>query len=410
MTEDLSGARVYTAGLLLPEPGGATVPDGAVLVRDGVIATAGPAREVCAAAGDDVPVTAFPDSTLLPGLIDTHVHLVFDASPDPVSALRAADDRTLLLAMARRAGQLLDSGVTTARDLGDRGQLGAVLREAVAARVVPGPRLLTSGAPLTVTGGHCWYLGGQADSEQEIRRVVRANLAAGASWVKVMASGGTFTPGGPPPWSSQFSRSELAVAVAEARRFGRRVAVHAHGTQAVEDALSVGVDTLEHCSFATSEGAATDPRAAELAPLLARSGTAVCPTLSGALYDARQGSAMKKVVDRVLELVLRLHRQGVSLIAGTDAGMPGSRFDRFGEGLEWFGHAGLSTTAVLETATVNAAAALGLSDRTGRIAPGLDADLLVVDGDPHTDLSVLRRPRFVVAQGRPHLPAGRVIR
>ncbi|MEU4173862.1 amidohydrolase family protein [Streptomyces sp. NPDC026589] len=406
MTPPPGAARLYTAALLLTEPGAEPVRNGAVLVRDGVVAAAGPAARLRAEAGAGVPVREFPGGTLLPGLIDTHVHLVFDAGPDPVAALRAADDRTLLLAMAGRARRLLDAGVTTARDLGDRGQLGAVLRDAVERGTVPGPRLLTSGSPVTVSGGHCWYLGGQADSEGEIRRVVRENFAAGAAWVKIMASGGTFTPTGPPPHSSQFSRAELAAAVSEARRFGRRVAVHAHGTQAIEDAVAVGVDTLEHCSFATLEGPATDPESERLLPALAEAGVAVCPTLSGALYDTAADHG-EEVIDRVLDLVARTHRHGVPLIAGTDAGMPGSRFDRFGEGVEWFAHAGLSTVEALRTATVNAADALGLTHRTGRLLPGLDADLLVVDGDPRADLRVLRRPRLVVAQGRPHVPAGR---
>ncbi|MFE7675755.1 amidohydrolase family protein [Streptomyces albidoflavus] len=340
----------------------------------------------------------------MPGFIDAHAHLVFDASPEPVAALRAADDRSVLLAMAGRAGALLDAGVTTVRDLGDRSYLSLALRDAVADGTLAGPRILTAGPPLTITGGHCWFLGGEADGEEEVRRAARARLRAGTDWIKVMATGGTFTPGGPPPWRSQYGLPELTAAAEEAHRFGRRAAAHVHGTAGIEDAVAAGFDTLEHCSFSTGAGVATDRDAARrLADRLAARDTAVCPTLSGGLRD-KLPDLGEELVQRVLDQIGLLHRHRVRVIAGTDAGMPGSGFGRFAEGLDWFAEAGLSTAEVLESATTGAAHALGLADRTGRIAPGLDADLLVVDDDPRTSPATLRTPHAVFARGLLHRP------
>ncbi|MFF3956760.1 amidohydrolase family protein [Streptomyces sp. NPDC001890] len=404
MTPPPSTDRILLAALLLPGPRGEAVRDAAVVVRDGLVADAGPREEVLARADDRAPVLDFATRTLLPGLVDSHVHLVFDASPEPVAALRAADDHSVLLAAAGRARALLDAGVTTVRDLGDRSFLTLALRDAVADGTLAGPRILTAGPPLTITGGHCWFLGGEADGEDGVRRAARARLRAGTDWIKVMATGGTFTPGGPPPWRSQYGLPELTAAADEAHRFGRRAAAHVHGTAGIEDAVAAGFDTLEHCSFSTGAGVATDRDAARrLADRLAERDIAVCPTLSGGLRD-KLPDLGEELVWRVLDQVGLLHRHGVRVIAGTDAGMPGSDFGRFAEGLEWFAEAGLSTAEVLESATVGAAHALGLADRTGRIAPGLDADLLVVDDDPRTSLHTLRRPHAVFARGRLHVP------
>ena len=397
---------LVTAGLVLPTGAGQPIADGAVLVRDGRIAAVGTTGELGPAAGPATPRWDFPTGTILPGLIDCHVHLVFDAGDDPVTALRATGDEALLLQMAGHARELLDVGVTTVRDLGDRNGLAIRLREAVAGGVLPGPRILTAGAPITVTGGHCWYLGGQADGDDTIRRVLRRNLQQGADLVKVMVTGGMITPAGPPQWEPQFSTAEIALVVAEAHRFGRRVAAHAHGVAGIRAAVEAGVDTLEHASFTSAEGLATAAPAArdELIDRIAARGIAVCPTLNGGIGD-RVTRIGTDGLRRLLDLVGEEHRRGVRLVVGTDAGIPGSRFDLYPQALPWYAKAGLSNADVLDAATTGAAQALGVDGLTGSLAPGLAADLLVVDGNPLLDLAALAEPRLVLAAGRPHLPS-----
>ncbi|ATL26227.1 amidohydrolase family protein [Streptomyces formicae] len=398
--------RIYAAGLLLHGPADrAALADGAVRVAGATITDVGPRDEVIARAAPGTEVTHFPDGTLLPGLIDAHVHLAFDDhSDDPVGALRASGAPALALNAAGAARRLLDGGVTTVRDLGDRDGVGVALRDSVRDGVLPGPRILAAGAPVTVRGGHCWFLGGEATGADGVREVVRANLAAGADLIKVMATGGTLTPGGPAPAEPQFTVAELTVAVREAHAAGARVAAHVHGVAGVEVALAAGVDTLEHCSFISADGPAAGPEhRPDVIDRIAEAGTFVCPTYSGSLDRA----AASIGIDRLrpwLDVVLRQHERGVRLIAGTDAGIPGAGFDEYAVGLSWFVRAGLPAPTVVEMATSRAAEALGLADVTGTLAPGRDADLLVVTGDPRQDVAVLGAPGLVVARGREHLP------
>lgn len=407
-------ARIITADRVLPGPAGEVVEDAAVLFGDGVIEAVGPVREIVARAPGDAVRTDFPGASVLPGLIDCHVHLVFDAGEDPLGSLSGWHDQDLLLAMAGRARRLLDSGVTTARDLGDRGHLAARLRDAIETGHVPGPRLLTAGAPITVTGGHCWVLGGQADGVEGVRAQARRTLRDGADLIKIMVSGGTLTAGGPPNWQPQFTAEEIRTVVCEARRFGRPVSAHAHSTEGIAAAVAAGVDTIEHCTFTDppKEGDGADgradrvrvPAAVDLVRHIAERGIAVCPTLHGGINDLLH-LVDQDELGRLLRQINDHHAAGVRLIAGTDAGVPGAGFGRYAESLDWFTRAGLPHEDVLRIATVDSARAIGLGERTGRIATGLDADLLVVAGDPRENLAVLRRPKTVVSRGRWHVPS-----
>ncbi|MFB6557301.1 amidohydrolase family protein [Streptomyces sp. NPDC056400] len=391
---------VVSAGRMVTGPGGQVLADGAVLYDGGLIAAAGPRTEVEAQAGPGVPRLAFPGGTLLPGLIDSHVHLVLDAGPDPVAGLQAASDAELYAAMADRAGRLLATGVTTARDLGDRGGLAVRLRDEIAAGRVPGPRLLSAGTPLTVPGGHCWFMGGEVEGADAIREAVRRNAAAGADLIKVMATGGGVTKGGPPVWQAQFTPAELALIVAEARSFGLPVAAHAHGTEGIVAAVAAGVDSIEHCTWTGRSG--FDVRE-DVVDAIAARGIAVCPAASP---DWR-GFAERFGRERAEEMFGRIRwmaERGVRLLPGTDAGISRAVFDDFVSSLEFFEHIGLDPAEIVDLATTGAARAVGIGGDTGRLAAGFRADLLVVDGDPLTDLAALRSVRLVVAGGRPVSP------
>jgi imidazolonepropionase-like amidohydrolase len=389
---------VLTAGLVLTGRGAIT--GGAVSVAGGVITGVGPADRVLAEVPAGTTRLDFPASTILPGLIDAHVHLAFDASDDPVAALSLVDDDELYAGMAERARRLLAVGVTTVRDLGDRGHLAIRLRDEIAAGLRPGPRILTAGTPVTTAGGHCGFLGGETRGHADIRRLARANLAAGADLLKIMVTGGHLTATGPRLWESQFGAEEIAIVVAEAHRAGRPVAAHAHGVEGIAAAVAAGVDTIEHCTFARTGGQAAgpDPRP-ELLEAMARQGIVVCPTVSGAFTEvaAKAGEAVLKPWLDLIRLELD---HGIRVIAGTDAGVARARVDRYTEGLEWLARAGLTNTEILDMATTSAAEALGLGAETGRLAAGHRADLIVVPGDPRDDLAVLHNPQLTIAAGR----------
>lgn len=388
------------AGQVLTGPEGARTPDGAVLVRGDRIVAVGPREQVEAQAPAGALRVSRPEGTLLPGLIDAHVHLCFDAGPDPVTSLRDTGDTDLLLAMADRATRLLATGVTTVRDLGDRGGLALRLRDAVASGAVRGPRIVAAGAPLTPPGGHCWFLGGEVAGEAAIRERVRRNAEDGADVIKVMATGGGLTRGGPAIWESQFTAAELRVVVEEARAHGLPVAAHAHGADGIEAAVAAGVDTLEHCTWMGKGG--FDVREQVVADIASR-GIRVCTAAS----PGWRAFAERFGQERAEELFARvrwMHEQGVRLISGTDAGVPGAVFDDLVSSLGFFRHLGLSPAQVLDMATTEAAAALGLGDETGMLAPGRRADLLLVDGDPLSDVEALREVLLVMADGRPATP------
>ncbi|WP_323178090.1 amidohydrolase family protein [Streptomyces sp. NBC_00847] len=392
---------LITAGRILLGPSSTHIDDGAVLVSGDTVVAAGARNDVLAHAEPGCQVMEFPDATVLPGLIDCHVHLAFDAGPDPVTTLTDSDDATLLLGMAGRAQQLLDAGITTARDLGDRGGLSVRLRDAIGEGTVAGPRILAATAPLTTPKGHCWFLGGEVKGEKEIRHKVRQNAEEGADVIKVMATGGGLTRGGPSIWQPQFTTEELAGVVEEAHRFGLPVAAHAHGVQGIAAAITAGVDTIEHCSWMTEDGT-SDLREDLLAQIIAKQ-IHVCL----ANHPNWRAFADRVGPEKAAELFAptrRMAESGVQLVAGTDAGIPRAFFGGLTSSLEFLEHLGVSRHRIIDMATVNAASALRLSDQTGRLAAGCRADILVVDGDPLASLDALRAVRLVLAGGRVHIP------
>ncbi len=339
------------------------------------------------------------DVTLLPGLIDTHLHLGFDAGPDPVQAMISADDATLLDGMQRAAARALAAGVTTVRDLGDRSFLAIALRERLRAGGERGPEILSSGPPLTISGGHCDFMGGVVRGQGEIRRTVREHVERGVDVIKVMASGGLLT-GGSDPLQPQFSCEELAAAVDEAHRGGRTVTVHAHSAKAIEYAVEAGVDGIEHASFFVDGGVDADPR---LVDLIASRGIAVCPCPPPPLESAPVAlpPTIAALLGEMIEVRQHLYRAGVRIVMGTDAGISlGHPHDLLPYAVESLGSLlGASNIDALRAATSVAADVCGVGDRKGRLRAGMDADIVAVAGNPIADVTAVRDVRAVVRAG-----------
>lgn len=391
---------VYTAPNVRTHSVQGTIKDGSVVVDDltGTIAWVGPTIDV-PLEYDSAPHRVF-DGTIMPGLVDTHVHLGFDGGPTPVDRMNGESDPEQLVLMLRSARELLSAGVTTARDLGARSYLDVVVRDAIQRGDARGPRLVVSGAPLTPTGGHCWFMGGEADGGYELRTAVRRHHEHGVDSIKIMSTGGFMTKGSA-PWFAQYTEDELALAIADAHRLGKKAVAHAHGIQGIKRAVRAGIDALEHCTFVAEDGSLSfDPLVADE---IAERGVYVSFTLNVLAWQMlRAGSS--GFVDHFGLVANELRSRGVPIVVGTDAGIDNAPHYAYAAALEALAGVGVPVAEVLDAATTVGARSMGLDDQIGSLEPGKSADLIGAAGDPLLDLSSLRKPQLVVVAGVPFTP------
>lgn len=378
---------------------GARLFDGTTLTRDTTVLVAD--RRITAlhsgALPDGTDLVDLGDVTLLPGLVDAHLHLAFDASTDPVGHLAGASDDQVLDTMRAAARGALAAGVTTVRDLGDRGYLALRLRDELDADPARGPQVLPAGPPITTTRGHCWYLGGEVTGTPEIRRAVRDRADRGAAVVKVMASGGELTPG---TFSHrpQFDRAELRAAVDEAHRLGLPIAAHGHAAEAIANVVAAGFDSIEHASFLSEDGIDDRP---DVLAALARSGVPVSTTLA-MLPDVPMTPRLAARWPALTALLRSARQAGATLLLSSDAGIGPAKPHgvlAYAVGMA-VATLGWPPTDALRAVTSLPAEVCGVGDREGRLRTGYDADILAVAGDPLTDPAALRDVRAVFRQGR----------
>jgi imidazolonepropionase-like amidohydrolase len=364
--------------------------DGETLTKDAIVAIDG-GRFV--APSSTAEVVDLGDVTLLPGLIDTHQHLVFNGQGTLEEQVVGFTDDELHNRARDNALMALRAGITTIRDLGDRNYVTLPLRDE------PGlPTILCSGPPLTITGGHCWYLNGECDDADGLVASVAAHKAAGCDVIKIMVTGGVLTPTFP-MWKSQFDRADLTRMVEAAHAAGLPVAAHCHGIGGIHDAIAVGVDTIEHCTFFT-ENNMSEPDDASIA-LVAESGITVSATL-GAVPGFEPPPVIQANIETLMKALAAFLRQGGNLVVGTDAGIgPGKPHNVLPYAAIHLAQVGMNTVDALQAMTSKSAEAIGLGGRKGRVAIGYEADLVAVAGNPVDDMESLHDVRAVWLRGNP---------
>jgi imidazolonepropionase-like amidohydrolase len=357
---------------------------------------------------------AYPDATVLPGLIDAHVHLTMRRGETSVEYVQLIPESVALLRGVRAAAEILAAGVTTVRDCGARGRVLQDLRDGISAGFVAGPRVLASGPPITTTAGHLWALGYEADTAAEGCRAVRRLVKEDADFIKVCATGGGVTPGSN-VGRAQYSEADLRAIADDAHRLGRPIAAHAHGTEGLARAVRAGIDTIEHVSWldTTGRGQAFDESVArEMAARGTFANIASSPPRSlvqaarpVAAAEAAAAGAMPTAGERPTiarwEHARRAMELGVPVCFSTDA-VYGYWED--GHDLSYLAQAlvevgAFPTLEVLRMITAVPAQAIGWGDRLGTVSAGKLADLLVVRGDPAADVRALHAVRAVYKEG-----------
>jgi imidazolonepropionase-like amidohydrolase len=340
------------------------------------------------------------DCTLLPGLIDTHTHLTFSGEHDAVATLTAETEFAAVVRALGNAQLALAHGVTTLIDCGSRGTTVLDLVHSLRSGLAVGPRLLSAGAPITTTAGHCHWLGGRADSHDDVIRLARTLVAEGVDLLKLMLTGGNMTVGSNPQ-QLQYPPDVVLALGREARRMGRPLVVHAHSEEAVALAAAAGARVISHATCSTDEGIAIS--AATIAALLDAQ-VFIDPTLmvgSGARPDDPSAVGRSMIRAAMLPIFRQMHEAGIPLLAGTDGGSTNVGHHHVaGSVAALHDGVGLTVEEALLAATDLPARAFGLRGELGAIEAGLAADLILVRGDIRVDLAALSDPVAVWSGGR----------
>lgn len=387
---------LYIGGLMF-DGRAAPKPDHGVLVRYGRVAKVAPKGEFAGFAGETVNTAG---GTLMPGLIDCHVHLCHGAEANPAEGVDRLTASGVALRALEHARRTLEGGIVAVRDCGGKDYIDLDVRDALNAGRFPGPVMRASGRMICMTGGHGNRWGLVADGVEEVVKAVRSNVHKGVDVIKIMATGGVMTPGVNPE-DAHYTADEMAVGIAEAKRFHKRTASHAQGSEGILNAVRGGIHSIEHGIFMNEEC---------IAEMIER-GVFLVPTLAAVnniLRNRDKGippwavEKSERVYERHRKSFLDYYRAGGRVAMGTDAGTP---FNVHGENaleLGFMVEAGMAPLDALIAGTANAAELVEPGER-GVIAEGAVADFLIVEGDPSKQIEAAAdkaNHRAVIKDGR----------
>ncbi len=402
MAQDNAKLKLITAARLIDGKGGPPLERGALLIEGDIVRAVGTEESVVPPEGADVQVLNYEDKTVLPGLIDCHVHLNGFGDGRRGDDLATLPDEVLTLQAAHNARKHLFSGVTTVRDCGAKHQTTLMLREAAKMGITPAPRLILSGRPLAIVGGHLSYFGIQATGPDECRAAVRQLIKEGADFIKITATGGsTRTSFDLLP---SFNVDELRAIVEEAHKFGKHTVAHCLSSQGMINGLDAGVDTIVHGFHRDPDGTPRyQPRIAER---MAEQGVFLNPTLhivagivsnlegkrdAGTLVEHEQAELedIRKLFDYIVECFPKNREAGITQVCGSDSAWDIYQMGGFQHEVGEHVMAGMSPMEAIVAATADSARSCWIDDQAGTLEEGKQADVLVVDGNPSKDIGAL---------------------
>ena len=412
MAQSEGGFKLIKAARFVDGNGGPPLEHGAILVEGNTIRAIGPEESVVPPEGAQVEEFNYEGQTVLPGLVDCHVHLIGMGDGRAGDELATLPDEILTLQAARNARAHLYAGVTTVRDCGAKNRTTLMLRQAMDMGITPGPRLVLSGRPLAIVGGHLSYFGIQATGEDECRAAVRQLIKEGVDFIKITATGGSTRTSF--PLRPSFNPYEIRAICEEAHRFGKHAVAHCASTEGMINALDAGVDTIVHAMFKESDG--TNNYRPDVAERIANQGVFVNPTFhvgyqmrsdlldqrdSEGLSEEEQASldSMQREHDARVDCFNRMREAGVTMVAGSDSAWNQYKMGGFQHELEDEVSAGMSAMQAIVSATSDSARSCHVDDFAGTLDEGKPADILVVDGDPTEDISALWNVTAVFQSG-----------
>ena len=407
--------RVFIAQQVANEALNGWHPEHAVITEGNVISDVVATATLPSDIGDSHEVWNLGDVALLPGLVEVHSHMHCSATADNFYLATTETTEMLLLRSTANMRRAVLAGTTTMRDLGSPNEVAFTVRSAIERRVVVGPRLLLAGTPITITGGHCWFFGTEADSQDEVIKAVRKQTKLGAQVVKMMGTGGLFTPTSNPR-QVQYNEVILRNIVAETERMGINLAVHVLSAEGVRNCANAGVHHIVHARwYGRTKGLEYDT---DTVRKIVDKGLWVDPTIAHRMLEGEelqksQKSGRQRRTHKLLEstdspeeehteLVRRMDAAGVRLSPGLDMGMVGGRHDDSAANA-WAMHQelGWDNWRAIRAVTCGNAEALGLSGKIGRLRAGMEADMAAFTGDPAQNIRTMHRANSVVQGGVP---------